>query len=307
MTTVFPRYPIYIVSKGRYDVRLTADSLERMQVPYHIVVEEFEYEKYKAAVDPKYCTVLVLDPQYQKDYETCDDIPFGQKSVGPGAARNFAWDHSISIGATSHWVMDDNIAGFYRYYKGKRMMCYNGAIFAAAEDFVDRYENVLMSGLQYRFFAVPSKDRPAYVKNTRIYSCNLIRNDCPFRWRGRYNEDTDLSLQILKAGYCTIQFNAFLQAKTATQVIKGGNTEAFYAAEGTSPKSYMLKELHPDVTELVYRYGRHHHYVNYLPFKDIQLIRKKDIVIPTGINEYGMKIKKVSRKKAEQETGESDD
>jgi len=44
----------------------------------------------------------------------------------------------------------------------------------------------------------------------------LIRNDVPYRWRGRYNEDTDLSLRMLKDRWCTIQFNAFLQGKAAT-------------------------------------------------------------------------------------------
>jgi hypothetical protein len=192
--------------------------------------------------------------------------------------------------------MDDNIHAFYRYTDGKRMMTYNSSIFRASEDFVDRYENVPVAGLQYRFFCIPSSNLPAYITNTRIYSCLLIRNDCKHRWRGRYNEDTDLSLRVLKDGDCTIQFYAFLQAKAATQTVAGGNTEAFYAKEGTSPKSMMLKELHPDVTDLVYRFGRHHHYVNYLGFAKNKLIKKKNIVIQEGDNEYGMVLKKTDRR-----------
>lgn len=299
MSEFDPKYPLYIVSKGRYDSRFTAKSLERMKVKYFIVVEEFEYEKYKEVTDPNYGTVLILPEQYLRDYEVCDDIPYGQKSVGPGAARNFAWDHSISIGAKSHWVFDDNINNFYRYYRGKRIRCFNGAIFRAAEDFVDRYENVPVAGLQYTFFCVPADRLPAYAKNTRIYSGLLIRNDCKFKWRGRYNEDTDLSLRVLKDGDCTIQFNAFLQAKMGTQALKGGNTDAFYAKEGTSPKSLMLKELHPDVTELVFRFGRHHHMVDYTPFKKNKLIKKKNLNIPEGNNEYGMVLKKLDRKTQE--------
>jgi hypothetical protein len=34
-----PRYPIYIISKGRYDSRYTSRTLEYMNVPYYIVVE----------------------------------------------------------------------------------------------------------------------------------------------------------------------------------------------------------------------------------------------------------------------------
>jgi hypothetical protein len=89
----------------------------------------------------------------------------------------------------------------------------------------------------------------------------------PYRWRGRYNEDTDLSLRVLKAGYCTIQFNAFLCGKVTTQRMKGGNTKEFYAQEGTLNKSKMLEDMHPDVAKVVWRFNRWHHHVDYSPFK----------------------------------------
>ena len=40
------KYPIYIVSKGRWDKRLTADSLEEMKAEYWMIVEEQELEQY---------------------------------------------------------------------------------------------------------------------------------------------------------------------------------------------------------------------------------------------------------------------
>jgi hypothetical protein len=169
----------------------------------------------------------------------------------------------------------------------------NGAAFRAMEDFVLRYENVAMAGPNYEMF-VPRKQKvPPFVLNTRIYSCNLIRNNIQFRWRGRYNEDTDLSLRILKAGLCTVQFNAFLQLKTTTQVLKGGNTEAFYSKEGTLPKSQMLVQMHPDVAELKYKFSRIHHHVDYSGFKKIKLKKRKDIQIQETPNNYGMALKKI--------------
>jgi hypothetical protein len=87
------------------------------------------------------------------------------------------------------------------------------------EEFVLRYKNIAMAGPQYWMFAPSRAKLPPFVVGTRIYSCNLIRNDVPFRWRGRYNEDTDLSLRVLKDGLCTIQFNAFLCGKITTQRI----------------------------------------------------------------------------------------
>jgi hypothetical protein len=162
------------------------------------------------------------------------------------------------------------------------------------EDFVLRYENIGMAGPDYWMFTPSRSKLPPYLINTRIYSCNLIRNDLPYRWRGRYNEDTDLSLRMLKDGWATVQFYAFLQYKLTTQTLKGGNTEAFYAEEGTLPKSKMLVKMHPDVTKLVWKFGRWHHYVDYKPFKNLGLIRKKNFVLPTD-NVY--KMKKVSRPK----------
>ena len=118
----------------------------------------------------------------------------------------------------------------------------------------------------------------------------LIKNDLPIRWRGRYNEDTDLSLRVLKAGLCTVQFNAFLQEKATTQTLKGGNTDEFYAKEGTLPKSQMIAELHPDVAKVVWRFNRWHHHVDYRAFKKNKLQRLQNICVPNQINNFGMKL-----------------
>jgi hypothetical protein len=53
----------------------------------------------------------------------------------------------------------------------------------------------------------------------------------------------------------------------------------------------MLYDLHPDVTTIVWKYGRWHHYVDYTPFKKIELRYKKDFDIKelAKVNNYGMK------------------
>ena len=295
-----PKYPVYIVSKGRSDSMFTSRSLNRMKVPHYIIIEPQDEILYNKALENfgiTFATLLIA--------------PFSNHGDGPGRARNWAWDHSIHIGAEKHWVLDDNIADFYRLHKNQRIRVESGAIFRAAEDFVDRFENVPISGFQYRFFIAPNSYYPAFVKNTRIYSCLLISNDCKHRWRGRYNEDTDICLRVLKDGDCTIQFNAFLQGKAATQTLKGGNTEEFYHKEtvddsidkskwrdgklnpeGTINKSKMLYDMHPDVTQIVWKYGRWHHFVNYSIFKKNKLILKNtvDIASIPKVNNYGMKL-----------------
>ena len=290
-----PKYPVYIISKGRHESMLTSRSLARMKVPHYIAIEPQDEKLYDQALDNfgirPYVTLLVA--------------PFSNHGDGPGRARNWCWDHSISLGAERHWVLDDNIADFYRLQHNLRIRVESGAIFRASEDFVDRYENVPISGFQYRFFIAPNTKYPPFVKNTRIYSTLLIDNKCKFRWRGRYNEDTDICLRVLKDGDCTIQFNAFLQGKAATQSVKGGNTSEFYHAEntenenfeksglnslGTVNKSQMLVDMHPDVARMVWRFRRWHHHVDYSSFKPNQLILKSGVVIPKGVNNYGMKL-----------------
>jgi len=291
-----PNHPVYIISKGRHETMITSRSLARMKVPHYIAIEPQDEVNYEKA----------LDNFKIRDYVTLLIAPFSNHGDGPGRARNWCWDHSISIGADSHWVLDDNIGDFYRLHKNVRIRVESGAIFRAAEDFVDRFENVPISGFQYRFFIAPDQKYPPYVKNTRIYSCLLIRNDCKHRWRGRYNEDTDICLRVLKDGDCTIQFNAFLIGKAATQTVKGGNTAEFYHKEGvedkqerkdgeynpdgTINKSQMLVDMHPDVARVVWKYGRWHHYVDYSQFKKNELRYKKKIVVPEGINNYGMRL-----------------
>jgi hypothetical protein len=282
-----PDYPVYIVSKGRWESRLTSKALEEMQVPYKIVVEAQEYDQYCSVIDPK--KVIILPFHYLDEYDTCDSL--GQtKSVGPGAARNFVWDHATETGAKRHWVLDDNFDAFHRLNRNIKAEVTSGTIFKAAEDFVDRYTNVPVAGFNYYSFCKSTDAVPPLVLNTRIYSCLLIENASPYRWRGRYNEDTDLSLRVLKDGLCTIQFNAFLCGKVTTQRMRGGNTDDFYAIEGTLAKSQMLADLHPDVASVVWRFNRWHHHVDYKPFKKNKLIRRPDLQIVDCINNYGMKL-----------------
>ena len=282
-----PKHPIYIVSKGRWEKTLTADALDRMGAEYRVVVEEQEFDNYASSVDVH--RLVVLPQSYLNSYVTCDELG-DVKSKGPGAARNFAWDHSLSLGATRHWVLDDNIDGFHRLNRNMKIKCETPAIFRAAEDFVERYTNVPIAGFNYSMFAKRKDTPPPFVLNTRIYSCLLIENALKHRWEGRYNEDTHLSLRALKDGMCTVQFNAFLQNKVRTQSMGGGNTEAFYASEGTMPKSQMLEELHPDVARVVWKFDRWHHFVDYNRFKKNRLVKRDGLVIPEGTNEYGMRL-----------------
>ena len=271
-----PTYPVYVISKGRWETRMTVRALEKLQVPYHVVIEPQEYHQYAAVIDP----IKILT------------LPFSNLGQGSIPARNWVWEHAVDIGAERHWILDDNIRGFHRFHNNLKAPVADGSIFKIAEDFVDRYENVALSGFQYWMF-VPRKQAniPPFYLNTRIYSCILIKNDVPYRWRGRYNEDTDLSLRALLDGWCTVLFNAFIADKMTTMTMKGGNTDELYKDDGRLKMAQSLKEQHPHLVTITQKWGRWQHHVNYDVFKRSKLKLKSGVVIPEGQNDYGMSLR----------------
>lgn len=260
---VIPKYPVYIISKGRWESRLTSKALEKMNVPYRIVIEPQELEQYSAVIDPK--KILVL--------------PFSNLGQGSIPARNWVWEHSIAEGHKRHWILDDNIARMYRRYNSRGTQVTDASAFTCLESFADRYGNLVLSGFEYEAFAWHGKmttpqNMPCKM-NTRIYSCILIQNDIPFRWRGRYNEDTDLSLCALKAGFCTALIYAYTIDKATTMKMKGGNTDELYIkTDKFDGRLEMAKSLycqHPDVVKITRKWGRWQHQVDYRPFKNNKL------------------------------------
>jgi hypothetical protein len=271
-----PEYPVYSISKGRWESRLTSKALEKMAVPYHIVVEPQEFDQYAAVIDPQ--KILVL--------------PFSNLGQGSIPARNWVWEHSIAGGADRHWIIDDNISDFRRWNDNRKLVVYSGAFFRAMEDFTDRYENIALAGPNYFMFVKQKYPDNPFRLNTRVYSCILIKNDIQHRWRGRYNEDTDLSLRVLKDGWCTILFQAFMATKKVTMTMKGGNTDELYKQDetfdGRLEMARHLQRQHPDVVKITRKWGRWQHSVDYRPFKGNRLIKKPSVIIPEGVNNYGM-------------------
>jgi hypothetical protein len=269
-----PRYPVYVISKGRWESRLTSKALEAIKVPYRIVVEPQERDAYAAVIDPG--KILVL--------------PFSNLGQGSIPARNWVWEHALSEGHKRHWILDDNIRKFYRLFKNVKVPMGCGVTFRASEDFVDRYENVGLAGMQYQYLAKQKQKLGPFVLNTRIYSCILIDNALEHRWRGRYNEDTDLSLRVLKDGLCTVLFQAFLADKITTMVMKGGNTEELYQGDGRLQMARSLEAQHPDVVTVTRKWGRYQHQVDYRPFRGNKFIPKPGFEAPQENDEYGMEI-----------------
>ena len=274
------KYPIMSPSKGRYDVSFTAQALREDNVPFYLVIEEQEYDEYAKRFGEDCLLVL----------------PFRDRgSVIP--ARNWCKEWALENGHERHWQLDDNIRKFRRWHKGKRIPCHAGVALKVCEDFTDRYENIAVSGLNYTCFAVTKL--PPFFLNNHVYSCSLILNTTPWQWRGIYNEDTDMCLQALSEGWCTVLINAFLAEKMATMTMGGGNTAKLYQGDGRAKMSRHLERLWPGVVTTLRRFNRPQHVVfdGWSRF-DTQLIRKKDADFSTESNEYGMKLKAVGEVKS---------
>lgn len=301
-----PQYPIFVVSRGRsgeYKNHIS-HQLTKMQVDHYIVVEDWDYDNYvnSRLNESKYCTILKMDMSYKDKYDVINpnlggkiDPKNGKQVTGPGAARNWAADYAkYTLKQNWCWILDDNTDQFTRYWRGRRVISHSPEIFRSCERFVDRYTNIGIAGLNYECFAIGGEHIPPLVINTRIYSYGLWNLNCPYiMQRGRYNEDTIQSLDILTHGWCTVQFNCMLADKLHTQAMKGGNTEVFYSKDlgGTIPKSQLLVETYPQYATLVYKFERIHHVVDYSSFTqplklkpEYEYLNEQDKNIP---NEHG--------------------
>jgi hypothetical protein len=281
------KYPIYIVSKGRYDNPLTAKLFEKDQVNYHIVVEPQEYDQYCEALGKH--NVIKL--------------PFENLGVGSYPARNYAWEHSIKQGYLRHWCFDDNIRAFRRLNKGRRIPVNSLKAIQILEDFTDRYLNVGITAFNYVKFVTDDTKKPFYL-NVHAYSAMLINNDMPFRWRMKYNEDVDLCLQVLDNKYCTLLFNALMCHKVSTvEKMQGGNQTDLYkgnAYEKKVLKARSLEEIWPQYCETKMRFNRPHHYVNWKKHFKHPLVKNPNYNWNKlkKVNNYGIKLKAIKEVKS---------
>ena len=248
------KFPIYIISKGRYEKTLTADNFENSGLDYLIAVEPQEYEQYCKKLGEK--RVLKL--------------PFSNLGLGSYPARNFCWEHAKSRGAKYHWLFDDNILFWMKWINGKRkkIISLNDA-FVYVENFVEK-NNISIGGFEEPNFVVKPPKKPFKI-NCHVYSAMLIKNNLPFKWRLKYNEDVDLCLQVLHNGGSTASCVYYMANKVSTaDKMKGGNQTELYkgnAPEKNLLKAKMLEAVWPQYAKTVIRFNRHHHLVNWRIFK----------------------------------------
>jgi len=247
-------YPVYIISKGRYEKTLTADNFEAAGIDYLIAVEPQEYEQY--------CNKLGVNRVLK--------LPFSNLGLGSYPARNYCWEHAKAKGYKYHWLFDDNIQGFAKWINGKRKRWddIDSALLFVEQN--AKKTNVDISGFEEPNFERRVPKKP-FKSNVHVYSAMLIKNDLPYRWRLKYNEDVDLCLQVLHNGGTTSSCIYYLADKVSTaNKMKGGNQTELY--QGNAPKNNLLKAkmveaVWPQYVKTVIRFGRHHHLIDWKQFK----------------------------------------
>jgi hypothetical protein len=248
-----PKYPVYIISKGRWEKPLTAKHFEMAGIPYLIAVEPSEYDNYCKSLGKN--RVLKL--------------PFSNLGLGSYPARNYCWEHSMQMGHKKHFIFDDNIRGFCKWVNSKKKQ-YDDI--SQALQYVASYSDthdVDICGYEYRYMCMKPPKAP-FKSNVHVYSAMLIKNDLPYRWRLKYNEDVDLCLQVLHNGGSTASCVYYLTNKVSTTAkMKGGNQDELY--KGNDPakkllKAKMLEAVWPQYAKTVIRFNRIHHFVDWKVF-----------------------------------------
>ena len=247
-------YPIYIISKGRYEKTLTADNFEKAGLDYLIAVEPQEYELY--------CKKLGVNRVLK--------LPFSNLGLGSYPARNFCWEHAKERGYKYHWLFDDNITNWAKWQNGKRVKWtdINSALVFVEQN--SKKTGVDISGFEEPNFVVKIPKTP-FKYNCHVYSAMLIKNNLPYRWRLKYNEDIDLCLQVLHAGGNTSSCVYYMADKVSTaNKMKGGNQDELYKNNSASKnllKAKTIEAVWPQYTKTVIRFNRHHHLINWKQFK----------------------------------------
>lgn len=275
MNRPMPQFPVYIPSKGRSGSVHTARMFSKDGVPFRIVVEPSQVEAYEKVWGRD--ALLVME----------------ENDRGLVYARNWITDHARASGAKRHWQFDDDIRAMIRHHDGLRLPTESNIALRSAEDFVEQYENVGVLSFNSEFFVpmsngVTAQKWPPFYLNSRCYTCMLFLNALPNRWRGPYNEDTDMSLQVLSSGWCTILINAFTIRTLATMTIGGGQT-GIYVGDGRLKMSRNLERRWPGVITTYRRFGRAQHKVAMFWRQFAQSLKRIESA-PRGNGEYGLQL-----------------
>jgi len=269
------KYRIFVISYKRHNDKdgKTCCWLEKMGIPYTVVVEEDQQQEYQSWLDTKngFGRVMCM-PKLWKEYQN------ERGNFGSIPVRNFIHRWNIiqkkqknkCDRKNKYWLLDDNIGGYKWVDLYTKVDCNSPLVFRMIEDWSDNIKNMYLCGHQYSSFVPEIDMKQKVLYGTRVFSSMLI--DCnlpPLNeeddiWRGKYNEDVDLSVRLLSQGFPTANFCNITSCKSSTGSCKGGNTDEIYSEDAGDKRGGKIKtdeiiKRWPEYVRECVRFGRPHH------------------------------------------------
>jgi len=231
------KFPIYIPSKGRAERSRTVEELEKGNcTDYFIVVEPQDYEAYSEAHHEK--NLLCLDKNDEGIYYV----------------RNFILQHALNNGYEYVWQVDDDLQ-FARHSKNSKPILkpiHPTEAFIEIEQVVEKFSNIGVAGVRDSTYAWSQPERISI--NKQASGCWLIKTDTGCKFRKDIIEDTDFNMQILVAGYCTLNFNRLVYVNPPTGTVEGGNSNVNFLLQ----QKNLVKAWHGCFTLKYNRIGTVH-------------------------------------------------
>tara|TARA_E500000318_G_scaffold106454_1_gene114480 strand:+ start:10037 stop:11269 length:1233 start_codon:yes stop_codon:yes gene_type:complete len=274
-----PKFPIYIVSFNRFDFcYYTVSNLEKMKVKYWLCIQKSQEKNYKKLLNNNnysYCLGLVLSEN---------------TTQGGYKQRNKCMEHARQNKFKKCWILDDNIQGWSLQNQGEHLIN-NGFCFSFIENWIENIkEPIGIFSHSYSFDIRQNQLTKPYYVNSKNYSSLLLDLDLlktnNIKWRLKYNEDVDLTLQCLYKKIYTLSSNFLTCNKMPTLSCKGGNTTSIYEQGkkfdekfDTLYNKWKNTKFKDSIKKIIkHEDGRTHHLVNYSNIEKIQNLN--DFITP---------------------------
>jgi hypothetical protein len=214
---------IWIPSKGRPNCP-TANLLAKANVPFTVVVEPQDEEKYKC------WPIVTLD----------------RNDGGLVFVRNWIKDRA---GTSWFWMLDDDIENFYHTKNKKNYRVTAHEAIRGAEPFFVENKTIGQASLEYQQYAWSAKKLVTHGGYCDVAVCIHAGRTkmCRFRPEVTLKEDRDFTLQVLANGYLTARVckYSFSAPKNGSNA---GGLQAEYAVDGReAAASLMMCKLWPGV------------------------------------------------------------
>ncbi len=198
-------YPVYIPSKGRAETATTPKLLEQVNIPYTLVVEQQEARDYIKHFPNARVTVL------------------NESHRGIAYARNAILEYARSDHPGWYWMIDDDIKQFYRL-QDTIFLNDTARVLEDVEKLVNQHQRLAQAtiGRKNR-----TKQKLPLCWNVSCCGCVCNHADRVGTYREHVQEDTDMSLQVVSAGYMTVQFNHIVLSTPLRGQNTGGLQEAY--------------------------------------------------------------------------------